>query len=149
MEFNNKFNIPPYYDKILYLIINDLTINKNYTNLEVSIINNINLNIPNNILLYNNIIWKSTIPLEEDYTELLNKYLIKSQLDSIRAERNILLSESDKYTSIPDWPHQTEEIKQAWIIYRQELRDLPNNSQLELDQNGNLINVEWPVPPTT
>lgn len=148
MEFNNKFNIPPYYDNILYLIINDLTINKNYTNLEVSMINNINLNIPNNILLYNNIIWKTTIPLEEDYTELLNKYLIKSQLDYIRAERNNLLSESDKYTSIPDWPHETEEIRQAWFDYRQALRDLPQTVNIQIDENGNLTNVEWPVPPS-
>jgi hypothetical protein len=111
-------------------------------------INNINLNIPNNILLYNNIIWKTTIPLEEDYTELLNKYLIKSQLDYIRAERNNLLSESDKYTSIPDWPHETEEIRQAWFDYRQALRDLPQTVNIQIDENGNLTNVEWPVPPS-
>ena len=148
MEFNNKFNIPPYYDKILYLIINDLTINKNYTNLEVSTINNINLNIPNNILLYNNIIWKTTIPLEEHYTELLNKYLVKEQLDCIRIERDILLSDSDKYTSIPDWPHETEEIRQAWFDYRQALRDLPQTINIQIDENGNFTNIEWPTPPS-
>lgn len=148
MQFNNKFNIPPYYDKILYLIINDLTINKNYTNLEVSMINNINLNIPNNILLYNNIIWKTTIPLEEHYTELLNKYLVKEQLDCIRIERDILLLDSDKYTSIPDWPHKTEEIRQAWFDYRQALRDLPQTVNLQIDENGNFTNIEWPTPPS-
>jgi len=27
------------------------------------------------------------------------------------------------------------------------LRDLPANSEPQLDENGNLTNVNWPVPP--
>ena len=34
-----------------------------------------------------------------------------------------LLKESDVY-ALPDYPHKTQEAKQAWLDYRQALRDL-------------------------
>ena len=34
-----------------------------------------------------------------------------------------------------------------WKIYRQELRDLPANSDPKLDKNGQLTGVEWPTKP--
>jgi phage pi2 protein 07 len=40
--------------------------------------------------------------------------------DIIRAKRNKLLKESD-YTQMPDFPND----KQAWVEYRQLLRDIP------------------------
>ena len=66
----------------------------------------------------------------------------------LREERDLLLNKTDKYTSIPDWPHASEEVKQAWITYRQELRDLPATATPQLDENGNLTNVTWPTPPS-
>lgn len=65
----------------------------------------------------------------------------------LREERDKLLLETDKY-SINDWPHPSEEVKQAWVTYRQALRDLPSNSTPSLDNDGNLINVTWPTPPS-
>lgn len=65
----------------------------------------------------------------------------------LREERDKLLLETDKY-SINDWPHPSEEVKQAWITYRQALRDLPTISTPQLDENGKLTNVTWPTPPS-
>ncbi len=80
---------------------------------------------------------------EAAWEEILNEAPMKK----LRHERNIKLLETDKY-SISDWPHASEEVKQAWITYRQELRDLPSNSTPQLDENGNLTNVTWPTPPS-
>jgi hypothetical protein len=72
----------------------------------------------------------------------------EAPMKQLREERDKKLLETDKYTSIPDWPHASEEVKQAWITYRQELRDLPATSTPQLDENGNLTNVTWPTPPS-
>lgn len=48
-------------------------------------------------------------------------------LSDLRRKCDMLLKETDKYT-ISDWPHPTEEVKQAWLDYRQALRDLPANT---------------------
>ena len=72
----------------------------------------------------------------------------EAPMKKLREERDNKLLETDKYTSIPDWPHPSEEVKQAWITYRQELRDLPATATPQLDDNGNLTNVTWPTPPS-
>ena len=41
-------------------------------------------------------------------------------MDEMREHRNQLLRESD-YTALPDYPQ-----REAWILYRQELRDFPS-----------------------
>jgi len=80
---------------------------------------------------------------EAVWQEILNEAPMKK----LREERNIKLLETDKY-SITDWPHASEEVKQAWITYRQELRDLPSTTTPQLDENGELTNVTWPTPPS-
>jgi len=65
----------------------------------------------------------------------------------LREKRNKKLFDSD-YRIIADFPHPSEEVKQAWITYRQELRDLPSNSTPSLDDNGELTNVTWPTQPS-
>lgn len=55
------------------------------------------------------------------------------QANSVRQERNRLISESD-WTQLPDSPVD----KEAWAAYRQELRDVPT-------QAGFPWNVEWPA----
>ena len=72
----------------------------------------------------------------------------EAPMKQLREERDNKLLETDKYTSIPDWPHPSEEVKQAWITYRQELRDLPATASPQLDSNGFLTNVTWPTPPS-
>jgi len=59
----------------------------------------------------------------------------------LRIERNQLLAQTD-------WRFRSDQTpSQEWIDYCQALRDLPANSEPQLDENGNLTNVNWPVPP--
>jgi hypothetical protein len=105
----------------------------------------------NGDLSYNGIKWKSdnSIPqptLEEceaAWQEIINE----APLKKLREERDNKLLQTDKY-SITDWPHPTEEIRQAWITYRKQLRDLPQKSlNISLNDQNELIGVEWPTPP--
>lgn len=44
--------------------------------------------------------------------------------------------------------HPSDEVKQAWITYRQALRDLPSNSTPLLNKDDQLTNITWPTPPS-
>jgi hypothetical protein len=68
--------------------------------------------------------------------------------EKLRQARNTLLDASDKYVT-PDYPHRTEEARKKWFHYRQHLRDLPGMSSPDLDENGELVGVEWPIAPTS
>ena len=94
--------------------------------------------------LSNNITKPTEIEIEAKRIELQNALPMKI----LREKRNIKLNDTDKYTSIPDWPHTTEEIKQSWLDYRQALRNLPSTASPQLDDNGELNNVNWPTPPS-
>lgn len=54
---------------------------------------------------------------------------LEQQWQSIRIKRDMLLKESD-FTQLPDAP-LTEEEKQEIAIYRQTLRDLPENVDID------------------
>lgn len=54
------------------------------------------------------------------------------KLESLRNFRNQLLKDSD-WIVLPDSP-VSEEKKQEWVVYRQYLRDLPEN----IDLSGNV-----------
>ena len=86
------------------------------------------------------------------FSELLSKIeenKIKVQYNYLRIVRDKKLKDTDQY-GLPDFPHKSEEVKQAWLTYRQALRDLPANSpDVSIDLNtGELISVNWPVPPS-
>ena len=86
------------------------------------------------------------IPKPSD-TSLNSLYLEKfNQLpyDIIREKRNLLLNESD-WVALNDVTLSNIE---EWKTYRQALRDLPANSTPELDENGELTNITWPIPPS-
>jgi hypothetical protein len=61
----------------------------------------------------------------------------QSHLAELRAQRNAKLTSSD-WTQLADTPLQT---KAAWVIYRQQLRDLP----AVVDDPANPV---WPTPPS-
>ena len=86
-------------------------------------------------------------PTSEQINIRIEKLKIIKSMRILRKDRNIKLLETDKY-SIPDWPHQSEEIKQSWMTYRQALRDLTNISNPQLDSDGFVTNVTWPIPPS-
>ena len=99
--------------------------------------------------IYDNILW-----IDEENKP--DKSVILSKIEEInnlqplkilREERNLLLDKTDKYVVI-DYPHPSEEVKQAWLTYRQALRDLPSTSTPQLDENGNLTNFTWPTSPS-
>lgn len=56
---------------------------------------------------------------------------------TLRYQRDMLLKDCD-WTQLPDIP---QSIKDVWAIYRQQLRDVPLQTNFPYQ-------VEWPVPPT-
>jgi|SaaInl5LU_22_DNA_1037371.scaffolds.fasta_scaffold48611_2 hypothetical protein len=58
----------------------------------------------------------------------------------LRKRRDEKLNESDSYVA-PDYPHASEEVRQAWLDYRQALRDLPTATE-------DPENPVWPSIPT-
>ena len=82
-----------------------------------------------------------TIPTEQECQDYWDTTLNNSiLLTSLRRKRNALLDKTDKY-GISDYPHPSEEVKQAWLDYRQALRDLPANTE-------DPSNPVWPQEPT-
>ena len=60
---------------------------------------------------------------------------------ALRRKRDRLIRESDPY-SLPDFPHASEEVRQAWLTYRQALRDLPSTTE-------DPSNPTWPEAPSS
>ena len=65
---------------------------------------------------------------------------------AVIAERNKRLQESDHY-ALPDYPHASAAAKQAWLDYRQELRDFIEVATPSFSEEGKL-EVEWPTKPS-
>lgn len=64
-------------------------------------------------------------------------------LEQLRGIRQGKLQEMEQYgKGLEDRPFTQHELD-----YRQELRDLPENSSPELDENGELLGVTWPTEP--
>ena len=61
----------------------------------------------------------------------------------LRIKRNQLLQQTDWRATV-DYPNSD---KQAWLDYRQALRDLPETADPQLDENGQLTNIVWPEEP--
>ena len=99
--------------------------------------------------IYDNILWidEENKPDESVILSKIEEINNLQPLKILREERNLLLDKTDKYVVI-DYPHPSEEVKQAWLTYRQELRDLPATATPQLDENENLTNVTWPTPPS-
>ena len=65
----------------------------------------------------------------------------------LRYERDALIPPTDKY-AMRDYPINDETFNK-WKRYRQHLRDLPAMSSPDLDEDGNLTGLEWPVVPSS
>jgi len=90
------------------------------------------------------ILGTSTIPYAEfeiKYADVKNAY----PMSLLRIERDKRLAQSD-WTQNPDVPEAT---KNAWITYRQALRDLPLTATPTVDSEGylDLFSVTWPSKP--
>ena len=84
---------------------------------------------------------EQVLPTEEEIQAKLAELQAAEPLRLLRIERDRLLQQTDWRFRIDQEPSQ------AWYEYCQVLRDLPANSEPQLDEFGNLTNVNWPTPP--
>ena len=74
--------------------------------------------------------------------------IAKKQMSLVStAAKEKVLEISDKY-ALSDFPHNSDEKKQEWLTYRQNLRDLPKTQTPILNLLGVLENVTWPTKPS-
>tara|TARA_B110000444_G_C18535793_1_gene453357 strand:+ start:41 stop:424 length:384 start_codon:yes stop_codon:yes gene_type:complete len=98
---------------------------------------------------YNSINWMSnniTKPTYEEVKSEETKIIQDLPLNELRTIRDNLLQNSDIY-GLSDFPFTNETMKQEWMTYRKNLRNLPSNSDPKLDSNNQLYNVTWPSKP--
>ena len=100
---------------------------------------------------YSTFVWDNdNTSLKPTEGEILNKQteiFYECSYMLLREERNKLLINSDKYVLL-DYPHNNDTIKNAWLDYRQNLRDITKNQIPSLDLNGDLITITWPTKPS-
>ena len=76
----------------------------------------------------------------------MSEYNIETvRLSFIREKRNRLLLESDIYM-VSDYPI-TDGKREEWKVYRQQLRDMPLNAENIYNENGAIVDFNWPVKP--
>lgn len=78
-------------------------------------------------------------PTLEELTTRRDQLVVEQKWEKLREERDKRLAQTD-YLFSSDYPHPTEETKQAWVDYRQALRDLPANTT-------DPANPVWPTAP--
>ena len=73
---------------------------------------------------------------------------ITDQWANLREVRNKKLAASDWRMTVSDRPISTEE-RDAWALYRQQLRDLPSVLLAMPENSDGLIVINWPIAPTS
>ena len=96
---------------------------------------------------YDKIVWKDerTIPTKAQIETKITELEAEEPVRILRLHRDRLLQETD-WVSARSVDSGTP-VSQEWVAYRQALRDLPVTAEPQLDENGNLTNVTWPVKP--
>jgi len=85
---------------------------------------------------------------EETIQDKYADFTLAHDLVILRRERNMRLVASDVY-SLPDFPHPTDAVRQAWLDYRVALRDITTTYPTPVtDDDDNLIGIDWPSKPT-
>ena len=134
---------------------------KNQKNMEISVISSLGPMASTNIAALLEKFGFLNIPVRklELSKYLLNKIdidnnLILAKIEEIEAaepmrllriERNQKLAETD-WVTLKAYS-QGVEVPLTWKNYMQALRDLPANSEPQLDEQGNLTSVTWPEVP--
>ena len=72
----------------------------------------------------------------------LTPYIEKGLLDELRNIRDERLAESDWRAG-----QDTPTMSQAWVDYRQALRDITDGAAPQIDDDGSLTNVTMPTRP--
>ena len=86
----------------------------------------------------------NSVTIDEDkVSQEIQKLQSAEPMRLLRQERNRRIAETDWRATV-DYPGTD---KNAWLTYRQSLRDLPSTAKPQLDEQGNLTNVTWPTKP--
>ena len=100
---------------------------------------------------YSTLVWSTnnstTKPTESEILTKNTEMINTMAYDLLRIERDELLIESDKY-SLPDYPHANDTIRNGWLTYRQELRDITSQTPTIDAVTGEITGVTWPTPPS-
>lgn len=86
---------------------------------------------------YDGAVWRQMWAVR-DLADYEARLVLDEALASLRSERDQRLSATD-WTQLPD-ADLTPEKRQAWVAYRKQLRDLPENTP-------NPLNPVWPAEP--
>ena len=100
---------------------------------------------------YSTLVWSTnnstTEPTEEEILSKNTEMINTMAYDLLRIERNELLINSDKY-SLPDYPHANDTIRNQWLTYRQQLRDITSQTPTIDAETGEVVGITWPTPPS-
>lgn len=83
-------------------------------------------------------------PTEQEIENKLEELQAAEPIRLLRLERNQLLQQTDWRATV-DYPKDDQA---EWLSYRQTLRDITTQTP-ELDEQGNLVGINWPTPPET
>lgn len=100
---------------------------------------------------YSTLVWSnnnsSNKPTENEIiaknTEMINEFAY----EHLRIERDRLLNESDRY-SLSDFPHENDTIRNKWLTYRQQLRDITTQNPSVNLETGEVYGINWPTLPS-
>ena len=84
-------------------------------------------------------------PSKEAFEAKFQELLDAQPLNELRVQRNQLLKQTD-FLTVPDFPYPSEDIRSAWIAYRQKLRNITATETPSLDEKYQLV-VTWPTAP--
>ena len=96
--------------------------------------------------IYENLFWldnETEKPTEEEIQAKIAELEAAEPMRLLRIQRDQLLQETD-WRDLPSYPGTDQA---EWRTYRQALRDLTNTETPALNDNRELINVNWPVSP--
>ena len=100
---------------------------------------------------YSTLVWSTnnstSKPTESEILTKNTEMINTMAYDLLRIERDELLIESDKY-SLPDFPHSNDTIRNDWLAYRQELRDITTQTPTIDVITGEITGITWPTPPS-
>jgi len=100
---------------------------------------------------YSSLVWHtnntSTKPTESEILSKNTEIVNMIAYDHLRTERDRLLTESDRY-SLSDYPHENDTIKDQWLNYRQQLRDITSQIPKINLETGEVIGITWPTRPS-
>jgi len=86
---------------------------------------------------------------DEEFYTALSDAILSDKLFVLREQRNQYLAATDMYV-VPDYPHKSEESKQAWLDYRKQLREITDQdlSKAVVTENFRVTNITWPTIPS-